>query len=68
VTKHEALVLTAFTYCLLAPFDEFHKYAEAVLGRKIYVHELDSLAIREELSSRVGGEAVKILESTWAKE
>lgn len=52
MTKHEAAVFTAFTGVMFLSgedFGIFHQYAEKLLGRSLYTHELGMLSdeIRE---------------------
>ena len=68
MTKHESLVLTAYTGYLLAPFDDFHKYVEAMLGRSVSKHEFESPAFCKDLMDRVTPEVKSIAGKTWAKE
>jgi hypothetical protein len=52
MTKHEAAVFTAFTGVMFLSgedFGIFHEYAEKIMGRTLYTHELGMLSdeIRE---------------------
>lgn len=40
MTKHEAVVVTAYTQICIGDFSEYKKYAEKLLGRPICTHEL----------------------------
>lgn len=40
MTKREKLIVTAYTGILMTEFDEFQQFAEQLLGRPVYTHEL----------------------------
>ena len=40
MTKHEAVVVSAYTGSLLCNFSDVHKYIEKLLRRPIFTHEL----------------------------
>lgn len=47
MTKHEAAVFTAFTgvaFLSGEDFGIFHEYAEKIMGRTLYTHELMTLS------------------------
>lgn len=51
LTIDQAVVLTAQTGCLCAPFADFHAYAERLLGRPIFTHEFGRLAVADALKA-----------------
>lgn len=60
MTKYEAAVLTAKTDILIGSMSEFRKYAELLLGRQIYTHELDE-KLMEQIKVRSHNDFVKIM-------
>lgn len=49
LTEYQAAVLTAFTGHMLGKFSVFHKYAEKLIGRPIFKHELGSQEMKNKL-------------------
>lgn len=41
MTHKEAIAISAYTGFCFAPFDEIHQFIEEVLGRPVFVHELE---------------------------
>lgn len=39
LTKEQAVIISAYTGILAGNFDDFHAYAEHLLGRPIWTHE-----------------------------
>lgn len=50
MTKREAAIVSAYTGYLIGEFSDFHAYAEEVMGRPIFTHELPGIA--EELKEK----------------
>lgn len=42
MTKRECAIVSAYTGILCGDFNEFHKYAEELLGRPVWTHEFAS--------------------------
>lgn len=53
MTKQEKLIVTAYTGILMVDWDEFHKFAEELLGRPIYTHEFDKEEVTNEIVTAV---------------
>lgn len=53
MTKQEKLIVTAYTGILMVDWDEFHKFAEELLGRPIYSHEFSEEAVTNEIVAAV---------------
>jgi hypothetical protein len=49
LTQHQALIVSAYTGYLCCPFDELHKFVEAVLQRPVWTHEFADSTIWDEL-------------------
>ena len=45
MTKHELLVMSAYTSYLFCEADELHKFIEETLGRPVLTHELSEKEI-----------------------
>lgn len=60
MTKEEKLIVSAYTGILMVNFNEFHKFAEAQLGRPIFSHEFGRLA--PVLSDAVRDKFIKLCE------
>ena len=39
MTKREAAIVSAYTGILIGEFDDFHKYAEEIIGGPIWTHQ-----------------------------
>ena len=63
MTKREGAVLTAYTGTLLVDFSSFHKYAEEILGRPIFTHEMASKELMKELKEASTDEFTDIMEN-----
>lgn len=53
MTKHELLVVSAYTGYCLCKFDDLHKFVEETLGRPVWTHEFAEEAIWKELRERL---------------
>lgn len=53
MTKHEKIVVSAYTGVLMCNFDELHKYVEEKLGRPVWTHEFASTDIQNEIKDKV---------------
>lgn len=60
ITIREAAVITAYTNILLGRFEDFHKYAEDLLGRPIFTHEFVDPEVSAELKEKSKPEFLKI--------
>lgn len=59
--NHEAIVITAHTGCLCCKFSDFHEYAEKVMGRPVYTHEMASESFMKELKEASKEDFMKIV-------
>ena len=50
MTKREAAIVSAYTGYLIGKFDDFHAYAEEIMGRPLFTHEFPYIA--EELKAK----------------
>lgn len=62
MTKQEKLIVSAYTGILMVDWDEFHKFAEELLGRPIYTHEFDKEEVVEEILGKVKDDFMKLCE------
>lgn len=62
MTKQEKLIVSAYTGILMADWDEFHKFAEELLGRPIYTLEFDKEEVVEEIVDKVRDDFMKLCE------
>lgn len=53
MTKHEKIVVSAFTGTLMCDFNELHAYIEEKLGRPVFTHELADSKLIEEIKRAV---------------
>lgn len=60
MTKHEKLVVSAYTGYLMTSFAEFHEYVEKVLARPIFTHELGEEILTHKLQDAVREDFYKI--------
>lgn len=64
MTKHEALVLSAFTGMkFVNGFSEFHAFIEKELGRPVWTHEFAEDDVWNEIKEKVRPEMQKICEN-----
>lgn len=61
MTKHELLVMSAYTSYLFCKTDELHKFIEETLGRPVLTRELSENAIWVELRGKLSPEINKII-------
>jgi hypothetical protein len=52
MTKHEKIVVSAYTGYMLCDFNDMHAYIEKLLGRPVFTHELASSAIQNEIREK----------------
>lgn len=52
MTKHEAAIVTAYTQIFIGDISEYQAYAEKLLGRPLFTHELSQPNIVEEIRKR----------------
>ena len=53
MTLQERLIVSAYTGVLMCSFDKVHEYAEQVLARPVYTHELADDRVLKELKEKV---------------
>ncbi len=49
MTKHEKIIVSAYTGYLMCNFSELHKYVEELMGRPVFTHEFASPDFNKEL-------------------
>jgi len=52
MTKQEGAIITAYTGILIGSFEAFHKYAEDIMERPVFTHELGNKEIFDEIKSK----------------
>lgn len=52
MTKREAAIVSAYTGVLIGDFNDFHKYINDIMGRKIFIHELSDSATWDEIKEK----------------
>lgn len=62
MTKHELLVMSAYTSYLLCEAEELHKFVEETLGCPVLTHELSEKEIWVKLRDKLRPEINKIME------
>ena len=62
MTKHELLVISAYTSYLFCEVDELHKFVEEALERPVLTHELSEKEIWVKLRDKLRPEINKIIE------
>lgn len=60
ITKHDRLVISAYTGYLMADPAEVHHFIEETLGYPIFTHELTKHEIVEEIQKKLHTEWLKI--------
>ncbi len=68
MTKREAAVISAYTGMLIGEFEDFHAYAEEVMGRPIFTHEFPSIAEELKEKSKSDFMSIKITDSKEGNE
>lgn len=53
MTKHEKIVVSAYTGVLMCNFSDLHAYIEKKLGRPVWTHELASESVLGEIREMV---------------
>ena len=62
MTKREAAIVSAYTRYLIGEFSDFQAYAEEIMGRPIFTHELPSIADELNEKSKKDFMSIKIEE------
>ena len=71
MTDREKVIVTAYTgACMLSgdKFRLFHEYVEDIMGRPVYIHELASKAVENEIKERSKADFITLCaeqESKW---
>lgn len=60
MTKHEAIVVSAYTGFLMCDFGDVHEYVEKKLGRPVWTHEFANKSIWEEIREKTKPDFLKI--------
>ena len=63
MTKSDALLVTAYTGTLFCDFADFHKFAEARLGRTIFTHEMGFTLFWDEMKRNVSDDVLTMIKS-----
>ena len=61
MTKHEAIVVSAYTGFLMCDFSDVHEYIQKKLGRPIWTHEF-AMDLQKEIHEKVKPDFLKICE------
>lgn len=62
MTKHELLVMSAYTGFLFCQVDELQRFIQDTLGRPVFTHELAGDKVQRELREKLLPEINKIIE------
>lgn len=62
MTLREKLIVTAYTGILMVNAGQFKLFAQHILGRPVFTHELGLKAIQDELKEKVRDDFIKICE------
>ena len=62
MTKHELLLMSAYTGFLFCQLDELNKFIEETIGRPVFTHELAGDKVQRELHEKLLPEINKIIE------
>lgn len=68
MTKHEKLVVSAYTGTLMTSFGDFHEYVEKLLGYPVFTHEFASPNLYDKLRELVKEEFLDICKSETEEE
>lgn len=60
MTKHEAIVVSAYTGYCMCNFSDVHEYIEKKLGRPVWTHEFADKSIWEEIREKTKPDFLKI--------
>lgn len=52
LTKEQAAIITAYTGVMAGPWEDFHEYAEKLLGRPVWSHEFAFEPLVKELKEK----------------
>ena len=63
MTREESAIISAFTGVLAGPFDAFHQYAEKIMGRPVWTHEMGDKATMLEIKEKSRADFVALAES-----
>lgn len=60
ISKHDRLVISAYTGYLMADPDEVHRFIEETLGYPVFTHELVKHKIVDEIQKKLKDEWMRI--------
>lgn len=63
MTKHEKIVVSAYTGILMCDFSDMHKYIEEKLSRPVFTHELALDSVQAEIREKVKADFMDICQS-----
>jgi hypothetical protein len=52
MTREESAIISAFTGIMCGPFDAFHEYAEKIMGRPVFTHEMGNKEIADQIKEK----------------
>lgn len=52
MTKREAAIISAYTGVLLGSFNAFHEYAEEIMNRPVFTHELADKQVMQKIMDK----------------
>lgn len=62
MTKQEAILISAYTGCLLTKeWDDVHKFIQETLGRPVYSHELGNSKITDEIRKKLKPQIIEMI-------
>lgn len=61
MTKHESIVLSAYTGVLMCDFLDMHKYIEQIMGRSVFDYELGKEDVCDEIRRLTKPDYCKII-------
>ena len=64
MTREEAILLSAYTGCLLVPdFSQVHKFCEDTLGRPIWTHEFADSDVQKEIREKLRQQIMELVQN-----
>lgn len=63
MTRHEAVVLSAFTGILMCDFQDMHEYIEKVMGYPVLTHEMGNREFMDEVKEATRSDFMEIVQN-----
>lgn len=60
MTKKEKAIVTAYTGFLIGEFDDFHNYAEELMGRPVFTHEFGTGKTRDTIKEKAKKDFIEL--------